>query len=306
MLPGLLMIIIILCVNPFSLLSFMEPVGEVLHQLCLQRVTAEDAWTPIYSALVCGQRLAEGEIKKTFMALGIIHLMVISGAHLIFLERMWSLLPAFRFKTFILVLFLFTYSLSAGLKPPVLRALFSLLLSRLNRKFKFFWSPYWRVQISGMLCLLCQGAWFHSMSLQLSWIASMGMSNPYMSRLKSCCITFLLVLPVISAWSALHPLSILINWLVVPLAGGVILPLSILLVPFPFLRPFVNWLWEKGLNMMNVLRPLMENQGMELSWSLSSFGMWIYIAVVFIVLQTSFVLALRQKAIYTKGKTSIL
>ena len=274
----------------------MEPVGEALHQLCLQRVSAEDPWTPIYSALVCGKRLAEGEIKKTFIALGIIHLMVISGAHLILLERVWAFLPSFRFKTLILVLFLFAYSLSAGLKPPVLRALFSLLLSRLNRELKLFWSPYWRVQISGMLCLLCQGAWFHSLSLQLSWIASMGMSNPYMSRLKSCCITFMLILPVVSSWSALHPLSIIINWFVVPLAGGVMLPLSLLIVPFPFLRPVVNGLWEKGLYMMNALRPLMENQGIELSWSFGSFGMWVYIAVVFIVLQMSFVLSLRQKA----------
>ena len=295
MLIGLLLMIVILCVNPFSILSFFQPIGQELNRLCLQRVSAEDPWTVIYSAIVCGERLPEGELKKTFIALGIIHLMVISGAHLIFLERAWRLLPAFRFKDSLLALFLLTYSLSAGLKPPVLRALFSLLLARLNKELKLFWSPYLRVCISGLLCLLCQSGWFHSLSLQLSWIASMGMSNPYFSRIKSCIITFLLILPIVSSWSSVHPLSIIINWLIAPVAGSLLLPLSLLLIPFPFIRPLVNTLWEMFVHALNSLRPLVENQGIELSWSLGSFGIWVYISLIFILMELFFVLSLKKR-----------
>ena len=295
MLIGLLLMIIILCVNPFSLLSFFKPLGQGLNQICLQRVSAEDTWTLVYSAIVCGERLPEGSLKKTFISLGIIHLMVISGAHLIFLEKAWGLLPPFRFKNSLLACFLLTYSLSAGLNPPVLRALFSLLLSRLNQELKLFWSPYLKVCLSGLLCLLCQGAWFHSLSLQLSWIASMGMSNPYFSRLKSCVITFILILPVVSSWSSVHPFSIIINWLLVPLAGSILLPFSLLLIPFPFIRPFVNFLWECFLYGLNFLRPLVENQGIQLDWAFSSFGMWVYIALIFIIGEFGFFLTLRKK-----------
>ncbi len=253
-----------------------------------------DNLTNIYSALLCGEKLPEGHIKNTFIAVGIIHLMVISGAHLIFIEKIWNLLPSFQFKHTLLVFFLLVYSMSAGINPPVLRALFSLLLSRINQKLKLFWSPYIRVYISGLLCLLCQSAWFHSLSLQLSWIASMGMSNPRFSKLKSCALTFILILPIVSQWSSVHPLSIILNWLISPIAGGVLLPLSLLIIPFPFIRPVTDWLWEHFLKIISLFRPIMENKGIELSLSLSPFQIWIYICVCFILLQLYFVYSLRK------------
>lgn len=296
MLLCLILIVFILCVNPVSFLSFIEPLSQLLQERCLQQVqTGKTEFTDLYSALLCGKRLPTGEVKKTFLSLGIIHLMVISGAHLIFLEKIWKLLPSFRFKNTLLGFFLLTYSMSAGLSPPVLRALFSLLLARINRECKLFWSPYVRVQISGLLCLLCQNSWFHSLSLQLSWVASMGMSNHQLSRLHSCALTFILILPIVSQWGSLHPLSIIVNWLMTPLTSCVLLPLSLLTLPFPFLRFLTDKLWEWFLQITNLLRPLMENKGVELSWSLSSFQIWIYIAMTFILLQFFFIFFKRKK-----------
>lgn len=292
----LILIVFILCVTPVSFLSLIEPLSQFLQERCLQQVqTGKTEFTDLYSALLCGKRLPAGEIKKTFLSLGIIHLMVISGAHLIFLEKIWKLLPSFRLKNTLLGFFLLIYSMSAGLSPPVLRALFSLLLARINKDLKLFWSPYVRVQISGLLCLLCQNSWFHSLSLQLSWVASMGMSNHQLSRLHSCAITFILILPIVSQWGGLHPLSIIVNWLMTPLTSCVLLPLSLLTLPFPFLRFLTDKLWEQFLQITNLLRPLMENKGIELSWSLSSFQIWIYIAVTFILLQFFFTFFKRKK-----------
>lgn len=307
MLITFILILIILCVNPFSILSIVEPYSQFLHEWCLwktQSAQTGEHLTHIYSALLCGERLPEGEIKKTFIALGVIHLMVISGAHLIFLEKIWNLLPSFRFKSSFLGLFLLVYSMSAGLNPPVLRALFSLLLTRINKKLKIFLSPYFRVQISGLLCLLCQSAWFNSLSLQLSWIASMGMSNHRLSRLKSCALTFILILPIISQWSGAHPLSILLNWFITPLTSCLLLPTSLLTIPFPFLRPLTDKLWEYFLFIMEKLRPLMENKGIELPWSLSSFQIWIYICISFILLQLYFVYSIRRDCEQTSEETS--
>ena len=270
-----------------------------MHEWCLQQVEAgpitEQQFTSLYSALLCGERLPEGKMKQTLVAFGMIHLMVISGAHLIFLEKTWNLLPPFQLKNFLLTFFLLTYSISAGLNPPVLRALFSLLLSRINKELKLFWSPYLRVHISGLLCLLCQNSWFDSLSLQLSWIASIGMSNPRLSRLKSCALTFILILPIVNQWGNSHPLSIILNWVVTPLISCLFLPLSLLTLPFPFLRPLTDQLWGLFLHTLNSLRPLVENTVIELSWSLSSFQIWIYICFSFILFQLFFIHSLRKQ-----------
>lgn len=274
----------------------MEPGSQFLHEWCLQQVKkGQTELTDLYSALLCGERLPEGEIKKTFISLGIIHLMVISGTHLIFLEKIWNLLPTFRFKNACLAFFLLIYSMSAGLSPPVLRALFSLLLAKINKELKLFWSPYLRVHVSGLLCLLCQSSWFHSLSLQLSWVASIGMSNHKLPRFHSCVLTFILILPIVSQWGGTHPLSIVINWLVTPLTSCLLLPLSLLIIPFPFLRPLTDKLWEQFIQIMNLLRPLMENKGMELNWSFSSFEIWIYICIIFVLFQLLFVYSQRKK-----------
>lgn len=296
MIISLILILLILCVNPFSLLSVLKPGTNFLHEWCLQKVhTEENQWTVIYSALLCGERLPDGEIKKTFITLGIIHLMVISGAHLIFLEKIWNLLPKFYFKNTVMTIFLLIYSMSAGLNPPVLRALFSLLLARINKDFKLFWSPYLRVHISGLLCLCCQSAWFHSLSLQMSWIASMGMSNHRLSKLQSCTLTFILILPIISQWGNVHPLSILINWVITPLASGILLPLSLLTIPFPFTRSITDKLWEYLIHTLNLLKPFMENKGIELQWLLNSFQIWIYICLIFILFHLYFIYSIRKK-----------
>ena len=292
MITGLVLILIIVCINPFSLLNVLKSKTFFIHEWCVQRLPAENKI--IYSALLCGEKLPEGEIKNTFISLGVIHLMVISGAHLIFLEKLWNILPAFRLKKTLLVIFLLLYSMSAGLNPPVLRALFSLLLARINKELKLFWSPYLRVHISGLLCLLCQISWFQSLSLQLSWIASMGMSNHRISRLQSCTLTFLLILPIVSSWGGIHPFSIFINWLLTPLAGCILLPLSLLVIPFPFVRFFTDALWGYFLQIMNLLKPLVDNNKITLNESLSSFQIWIYICIIFILLHTFHVHSMRN------------
>ena len=59
MLIGLLLILMILCVNPFSVLSFFQPIGQGLHRLCLQRVgEGQDLWDMVYSAIVCVGEIA--------------------------------------------------------------------------------------------------------------------------------------------------------------------------------------------------------------------------------------------------------
>ena len=289
-------IFVILCVNFVSLISLIEPLSLLLHKACLSRVQVMGGeWTMIYSALICGESLPEGKVKQAFVSAGVIHLMVISGSHLIFIEKLWKRLPLFPFKNILLFFFLILYAGSSGLKPPVLRALFSLTLFYISKRLKLFWSPYWRVQLSGLLCLVCQNSLFNSLSLQLSWIASMGMCRRDISRIKSCVITYILILPIISQWGGGHPLSILVNWLIAPLMVGLLLPLSMLTVICPFLQRFTDGVWSPFIYLLNVFKPLMENNSVFWLPTLSSFQIWIYICFIFILFQTYFVYSRQKK-----------
>ena len=304
MLISLILIFIILCVKPLFLYVPVQKLVHWLNEECLQSISTDHSeLTPIYSALICGERLPEGALKKTFISLGIIHLMVISGAHLIFIEKAWKILPHFRFKNTVLVFFLFIYAFSSGLNPPVLRALFSFILNRINKQLKLFWSPYMRVQLSGLLCLLCQNSLVHSLSLQLSWTASLGMSNSFLPRWQSCLLTYVLILPLISGWGNTHPFSIIINWLIAPLASCILLPVSLLILPFPFLKPVADFMWMQFLQLLYFLRPLTEQQGIEVL-PLKSFTIWIYIVLLFIVLERCFVYFRRWKIQHTKSVSS--
>ncbi len=292
----LILLVIMLCINPLSLLDFLGPLCRFLHQACVDRVWSSGGqWPEVYAALICGESLSQGSLKQTFVSVGVIHLMVISGAHLIFLEKAWSVLPRFPFKNVLLALLLIVYALSAGLRPPVLRALFSLLLVYVIRRFKWFLSPYFRVQISGLMCLLCQSRWYDSLSLQLSWLASMGMCRRDIPRLQSCLITYLLLLPVVSQWGGSHPLSVIVNWLIAPLASCLLLPLSALSLVFPFFRLSTDFLWTVFISLLNNLRPFMENQDMVWLPRLSSFSTWVYICVVFVVFQLCLTHSLRNR-----------
>ena len=292
MLSLFLLIVIILCVKPLFIWLPLKKLSLFLQNQCVQSVLlakGEENLNPIYLSLLCGKTLPdEFLMKKVFISVGVVHLMVVSGAHLIFIEKTFKILPSFRFKNFILILFLLIYSLSAGFRPPAVRALFSVLIRNCNKKFKMFWSPYIRVQLSGLLCILCQNRWVDSLSLPLSWTASLGMSNPYLPRWKACVLTYLMILPLISHFGGLSPFSILINWLITPLAGALLLPLSLLTLPFGFLRPLTDKIWNIFLELLKLLTPFAEGVIFK-TQPLNFLEMWIYICFLFIILEISFI-----------------
>ena len=56
-----------------------------LHEQCLLQ-TPPSEWPSFYKALICGQRLPSNAYLSAIKTLGLIHLFVVSGAHLQFLN----------------------------------------------------------------------------------------------------------------------------------------------------------------------------------------------------------------------------
>ena len=87
-----------------------------LHNLCLRHLNFETHLSEIYKSLICGKRLPTGHIKEIFVKGGLIHLTVVSGAHLLFLEKFWKQIPLPAFlKTQGLFVILILYALAQPL-----------------------------------------------------------------------------------------------------------------------------------------------------------------------------------------------
>lgn len=273
-------------------LDALEPLSTILHSWCLDRAHEQASlYTDIHSALICGERLpAQGEIKKLFTDSGIIHLMVVSGVHLLFLEKMWNVFPKWPYKSILILFSLIFYCLVASLHPPVVRALISYLIYKFSHHFRLFWSPLWQVMLSGMVCLALQPEWARSISLQMSWIGALAFSFSYKSKIYSHILIYILFLPIISQWQAVNPLSVLVNWIFVPIMSIILFPLSVLSFFIPIFHFLSDSLWSSTLFILRYTQVFLHKMPFYIK-PLPQDLIWLYIGGIFFVAQgTSFIL----------------
>jgi len=259
-------------------LSFQESfnVSESLHDLCLTKLSFESTYPEIYQALICGKRLPFGELRELFVKGGLIHLMIISGAHLIFLEHWLSKLPLpSRFQTLFLSVSLIIYALMSQLHPPVLRALFSFFIRRFSQKNKLFWGPFQVTFLSAFLCLFYIPNAKDSFSLQMSVLATLLYHSCRDSLLRSFLI-YLFILPIINHWQELASLTVLINWILAPLISSILFPLSFLTVFIPVLYPFTDFLWSLFLKILKITE-FFPIKNSLFTWSLPKNRIWLYV-----------------------------
>lgn len=122
------------------------------------------------------------ELKKAYQALGILHIVAISGMHLDvlfnFLEKCTSWLPKTKWAGFLklisLLLIVWTYSCIAHAGPSVIRAslFFSLLL--LGRFFYWNFFTFNTISTGILLVVLYNSSILSSIGLQLSYAAVIG------------------------------------------------------------------------------------------------------------------------------------
>ena len=209
--------------------------------------------------------------------------MVVSGAHLLFLERLWIKLPLPFFKKTGLSFFLVFYALITHLHPPVLRALFSFFLFQLSQSQKLFWSQSVITHLSGFLCLFYSPQWTHSLSLQLSWLASLAQGLSSSSLVKALC-TYVIVFPIISQWQFLHPLTVLINWLIAPLIGFFLLPLSFITAFLPFLQFVNDKIWDFIFFLLTFINQLLPDfPRLSTFQQFQKEYIWLYINCIFLI-----------------------
>jgi predicted membrane metal-binding protein len=227
---------------PVRLASLTSP----LHYWCDSHFSTSQN-SELLSAFLCGSDLLVPRTYETFRRLGLIHLIVVSGSHLIWLEFfIRSLCRRVRFGHWLTAFVLMMFMFAARLDAPVLRAGLSLGFSRASRRWSLGWTGLHCALYAGMFCLALFPLWMGSLSLLLSWAAALVLASRAKgeSMLWTQCrlyaVLFLCLLPLAPP----HPLTIFMNLLLAPIVVGVLFPIGIAIFAWPasatYLDPIVS------------------------------------------------------------------
>lgn len=242
-----IILILIQSLSDLDLFISISDLTNSLHSQCL-KFTPESFFAEIYEALVCGKNLSSTIFTQDLKNLGIYHIVIVSGAHLIFLSVIIEkLLSVANFKNLkvITIPLLTIYAFTTGAEPPVIRALISILIHEYQERKKLFWNQHEVIFISVLLCLLLCDPWKTSYSLLLSYAAStvITLIDSKNSFLKNLWI-YILILPFLLPLSAPSPLSFLSNMILTPIIATVLFPLSFASYFIPYLYILVDQLWK--------------------------------------------------------------
>lgn len=249
---------LIIGISEFDLFVRISDLTMLLHNQCL-KFTPESFIPEIYASLVCGKKLPTSELSQNLKNLGIYHVIIVSGSHLIFLsllvEKIFTSTRLSKLKFFTLPL-LIVYALATGAEPPVVRALFSIIIDTLQKKRKLFWNQNEVIFISLLVSLALFDPWRKSYSLLLSYVASVALSLTAKKQhlLKNLGIYFL-IFPFLLPLSAPSPVSFITNMLLAPLVGFVLFPLSFLAFIIPYFYLLVDPFWKAFLFLCSVVGP---------------------------------------------------
>lgn len=221
-----------------------ESLSKPAHKFCLDLLPKISAEKAALESLLCGEKVAEPQLQEQLRQTSLLHLFVVSGAHLLWLETALGFLKVpLVFRIFSWVLFAFGCSAQA----PVVRALIGLIGQKL-RAFRFpGWRPDQQVFWTGIATLTFYPSWGESLSLALSWGAAVALTlswgEGWRRALRQGLALWIILLPMLSGWASTHPFGLLVNLFLAPLLTVVLMPSAILAVLCPPLCGIFDFLF---------------------------------------------------------------
>lgn len=268
---------------PLDLLKTLASLANLFHHHCLTWIPQSSSYAGLYGAMVCGAALQDAGLESKLRQTALIHLIVVSGAHLVLIEQ--TLLYVERhlnLPRWAIDILLWGYGFVTLLNPPIMRALLQRSLQRLSRRWELHWPSSTVIVASGAFGLLLFPAWWTSLSFQLSLMASMGLEYARILKKSEHVLVYLLVVPLLLRLHAPHPASILINAALAPVFGLVLLPVSWMGLLVHQLTPLTDKVWSLFITVITFLAEILP------SWTqqpapLTAVGEWAYIAFVLVL-----------------------
>jgi hypothetical protein len=245
---------------PHYVASFAAPI----HQAC-QHVTPSGPHSGDYQSLICGSHLEHDTLRAELLDAGLLHLMIVSGSHLLFLERILQKILARQTKTgWVIWPLLLLFTFANGCEPRIVRALFGVVINRVSDYFQLRWNSPQVVTLAGFVALpFCMNS-ASVFGLLTSWTAALAVSGfshhfpwtPQQSRMsRSIALQtrlYLLLAPFLLRMTLPNPTSIIYNVTVAPLLALILFPASLLAFVLPPFVPITDFLWS-------ILRMLFES-----------------------------------------------
>lgn len=230
----------------FSFLGELKSAVEIAHSFCLHQIPTDSNSVSELKALVCAENFSNLQESNLYISSGLIHLFVVSGAHLLFIEKfLQNFNDGKKFSFAIIFSVLFGYGLMCSLNPPVTRCLISIAIANFLFKKNIRWPPQLYVFYSGLIALVINPLWIDSLSLQMSWLAAFTVSyagevfkNSVFLRQF---IFFLLLYPAVMWFQVVSPGVILANVFLGPALEFILFPAALLTwAAHPFTPIFDN------------------------------------------------------------------
>ena len=181
-----------------------------------------------------------------FVDTGLIHLMVVSGSHLVFIEMLLGFLPA-RIRMLILA----AYCYLTGFQAPVVRA----FLRRLIGPALIKWSGMTALQVEAatvVAALALYPQWLSSRSFLMSWMCGLALAAPKIfpraPHFDLALKAYIFLLPF--CWAS--PVSVAWNTLLAPFVGFILFPFCIVGIVIPPLVFVSDGLWRAFLGLLEI------------------------------------------------------
>ncbi|MBX2989050.1 MAG: ComEC/Rec2 family competence protein [Bdellovibrionaceae bacterium] len=195
-------------------------------------------------SLLCGARVREPLLQEQLRQNALLHLFVVSGAHLLWLDQWLRRIHLPLWCRGGLWVF---FSLACGWQPPIVRALVALGARQWGGRWLHGLRPDQESLVAGVATLVLFPAWISSLSLALSWAAALALTlawgEGWRREWRQGLFLWLCLLPLLAAWSFHHPLGVLINLFLAPVFSVIFLPLGAVCVLFPWFSPLFDFLF---------------------------------------------------------------
>lgn len=160
-----------------------------LHTECLTLLHHD-----LLKALVCGKRIPQSSLKELCANFNLLHLFVVSGVHVYFLE---SRLKRLTQNTIFINIFLTVYGCTCNFSAPILRVLVERFIKNLQTKLLIHIPTLPRLGLSFLFCLPISLFKDEFVSLSLSFYFSLLIKSIfYNSNLSKNIVIFLLAHPI--------------------------------------------------------------------------------------------------------------
>lgn len=233
----------------FGLWTGVDGLGFKAHKLCTKIVNHRGQFDFLNLKLLCSYTLShdsnsiELEIQMLFIHLGLVHLLVASGSHLLIIRQGVRLVfKHLRHSQTIVYICLFIFVLGSNFCIPVTRCFAQVCISSLAKKYSLCWSAINLTIASSIIYLLFFPKSVIELSFWLSVSASLCLAFFSKNLLYASFGFFFILYPFITDFGAPSVTSVVINILITPLLGPALIWNSVFYVFLPFYDDFGN-LW---------------------------------------------------------------